>query len=126
MFSLHLARCPSRCVLADRLRDAGEGSALTEHGCPELEPRPPTSTNPDGVYLHGGGIARKLWRACVDSGLDAAVLAHFVSQGDTHVEAIALVQVLSRWLAWENVPAEWAHPPAWALTQAPDPVRGLF
>jgi hypothetical protein len=116
----------TRCVLADQLRDAGEGSALAEAGCPELELRPPTSSNPDGVYLHGGGIARKLWRGCVDAGLDAAVLAHFVSQGDTREEAIALVRVLSKWLAWKNVPREWAPPPTWALTQAPDPVRGLF
>lgn len=77
-------------------------------------------------YLHGGGITRQLWHACADAGLDAAVLAHFVSPGDTRAEAYALVEVLAKWLAWENTPQQWVSPPAWALTLAPDPVRGLF
>jgi proteasome assembly chaperone 2 len=113
-----------RCVLSDALQSNAD--ALKQLACPTLEPRTKTAAAPDGLYVHGGGISRRVFHDCVAQGLAACVLVHFCNAGDNQQEAHALVQLLAGWLKFKSAPTEWTVPTSWALSFAPRPPPGLY
>lgn len=120
-----LAGTQARCVLSDGLQ--GEAEELNKLECPTLELREPSSAAPDGIYVHGGGIARRLFHACTAGGLDACILLHFCSPGDNQREAHALVRVVASWLGLKPAPSTWVTPLAWEMSFAPQqPLAGLY
>ena len=68
-----------RHLLSPKL--AGESASLEAAGGIPLEPRHVSEHNPEGIYIHGGGMARALFNDCVKEDLAAAALVHFCSAG---------------------------------------------
>lgn len=77
-------------IVATEQTTTEHAAALTALGCPALEARLPSATHPDGVYLHGGGPARLVYKAAVARGLDCGCLIRFVNNGDTRAESSEL------------------------------------
>ncbi|KAI8504748.1 Proteasome assembly chaperone 2 [Branchiostoma belcheri] len=87
-----------------------------------------------GVFIPGGGIARKFYQECCEADFPLAVLLTFCAEGDNIPDAFSLANYLNQWL--QLVPsrksggkggtpqAEWKIPSSWTLlfgsTHPPD------
>ena len=80
---------------------------------PCLEPRLKSPGNPDGIYIHRGGIARLLFASLCEHGIPAACLVQFCAAGDTRREAGELVMALNAWLKFTDGALRQPH--SWEL-----------
>lgn len=74
------------------------------------------------LFIPGSGIAKALFEKCCESGLAAAIVLIFCSEGDNIVESLLLASFINSYFGWlsavktgdtERVP--WKIPPSWQL-----------
>ena len=105
----------------------GEAAGLEAAGGIPLEPRLKSEHNPDGIYIHGGGMARALFKDCCAANLPAAALIHFCSAGDTRQEAGQLASLVHSWLnVFDPEATGLKAPVTWQLCYGSGLASGLF
>ncbi|XP_022092119.1 proteasome assembly chaperone 2-like isoform X2 [Acanthaster planci] len=80
-----------------------------------------------GIYIPGGGIAKKLFEDCCSQDIPLAVLLLFCSEGDNIPDALSMVSHLNQWLqlvqepesSQQRIRSPWKIPSSWSMLYGP-------
>eukprot|EP00039_Didymoeca_costata_P004812 m.76302 g.76302 ORF g.76302 m.76302 type:complete len:354 (-) comp12550_c0_seq3:716-1777(-) len=83
-----------RYILSAKMKDLEPN--LKEMGWVELEPRVTSVTNPTGLFIHGGGMARSMFHSLCNEDVPVLCLVQFCNHGDTRFEALELASTFNQ------------------------------